>query len=74
MFKNNVPYVLSSITDAGYDARGKRDFADDVKSHQRLRDGTVRQIADFPGIVEWIQTLPASLSDYNVRFLEYRSK
>lgn len=61
VIKNNVVYVLSSITDSGYDVRGKRDFADDVKPHQLLRDGTVRQISDFPGIVEWMNTAGVAL-------------
>jgi hypothetical protein len=60
LIKSNVVYVLSDIAASGYDVRGRRDFADDVKPHQRLRDGEVRSIDEYPGIVEWIQTLPLS--------------
>lgn len=60
MIKSGVPYELSNITDKGYDVRGKREFSDDVKPHQRLRDGTIYQVAEYSGIVEWIKTLPAS--------------
>ncbi len=60
LIKNGLAYVISDIAASGYDVRGNRMLADDVKPHQLLLDGTVRQIADFPGIVEWIQTLPGS--------------
>jgi hypothetical protein len=59
LIKSAVIYVLSSVTDGGYDARGVRGLADDVKPHQRLLDGTVRVQSEYPGIVEWINTLPS---------------
>lgn len=60
LIKNGVAYIVSEISQSGYDVRGKRDFSDDIKPHQLLRDGTIRDPADYPGIVEWIKTLPAS--------------
>jgi hypothetical protein len=60
LIKSNVVYVQSDISASGYDVRGRRDFADDVKPHQLLRDGTIRQTAEYPGIVEWIDSLPPS--------------
>jgi hypothetical protein len=60
MWKSGAAYVMSEISASGYDVRGKREFADDVKDHQLKRDGEIRDIDDFPGIVEWIQTLPGA--------------
>lgn len=60
LIKSNVVYVQSDISASGYDVRGRRDFADDVKPHQLLRDGTIRQTAEYPGIVEWINSLSPS--------------
>lgn len=60
LIKSGVAYVTSEISQSGYDVRGKREFSDDVKPHQLLRDGTVRDIDDFPGIIRWIQTLPGA--------------
>jgi hypothetical protein len=61
LFRSNVAYILPG-SNHGYDTRGQRQLVDAVGLNQLLADGqTEYQIAEWPGIVEWIQSLPAHM-------------
>jgi hypothetical protein len=61
LFKSGTAYILPG-SNHGYDRRGQRQLVDAVGLNQLLADGqTEYQIAEWPGIVEWIQSLPAHM-------------